>query len=143
MPMQIDKSVLREYVDACALVEETEADIRKLRRKKRTIVTTNVKGSNPEFPYEPQHFTMSGSGFTYMDDQKLRYEEGILEKRKEDAENLRLKVQEFMNTISPRMQRIIRFKYFDGCSWNEVADQLGRKCTGDSVRMELNNFLDK
>ena len=46
----MDKAILQDYIDACELVKETEAEIRKLNRKKRTVVQTNVKGSSPDFP---------------------------------------------------------------------------------------------
>ena len=36
----LDKTILQDYIDACELVKETEAEIRKLDRKKRTVVQT-------------------------------------------------------------------------------------------------------
>ena len=52
----MDKTILQEYIDACELIRETEEDIRKLRRKKQTVVQTHVKGSNPVFPYRNSTF---------------------------------------------------------------------------------------
>ena len=57
----MDKHILDQYIDACALIEETEKDIQKLRQKKRTVIQTNVSGSNPEHPYNPQHFKIQGN----------------------------------------------------------------------------------
>ncbi len=54
----MDKNVIYEYMDAKALVKETEEDIRRHRRK--TIVQDKVTGSNPEFPYQPQSFNIYG-----------------------------------------------------------------------------------
>ena len=48
-----------------------------------------------------------------------------------------------MNTIPARMQRIIRLKYFEGKLWKEIAAQMGRNATADSVRMEFERFLSK
>ena len=56
----MEKKVLEQYIDACELIKETEKDIRRLKKKRQTIVQTNVSGSNPEFPYNPQHFKMLG-----------------------------------------------------------------------------------
>ena len=70
-------------------------------------------------------------------------EEKLLEERKANAEKLKLEVEAWMNTIPNRMQRIIRYKIFDGMTWEQVAKKIGRKATGDSVRMELNNFMKK
>lgn len=137
----MDKTILQEYIDACELIRETEEDIRRLRRKKQTVIQTNVKGSNPEFPYQEQHFRVQGTAITYGEDSQLRTEEKLLEERKARAEEVKRQVEEWMLTIPMRMQRIIRFKIFQEMTWEEVAVRMGRKATGDSVRMEFNNFM--
>ena len=55
----MDKNILSDYIDCCELLKETERDIRRLKKKRKTIVQTNVSGSNPEFPYNPQHFKIA------------------------------------------------------------------------------------
>lgn len=137
----LDKTILQDYIDACELVKETEAEIRKLDRKKRTVVQTNVKGSSPDFPYIPQHFKIQGTTFTVKDDSQLRYEEKALAQRKARAEEVRHQVDEWLLTIPIRMQRIIRYKFFEGSTWEEVARRLGRKASGESVRKEFENFF--
>mgnify|MGYP003378231618 FL=1 len=137
----MDKRILYDYIDACELIKETEAEIRKLRKKKKTITRTSVSGSNPEFPYNPQHFEIEGTVFTYKDDSDLREEEKILEERKKNAEKIKLEVEKWMNTIPNRMQRLIKYKIFDELTWQQVAQKMGRKATGDSIRMEFNNFM--
>ena len=133
----MDKSILNDYIDACALIQETEEDIKRLRKKKRTVIQTNVKGSNPNFPYEPQHFKIQGTTFTYTEDSQLRLEEELLKKRKADAEVLKMNVEAWLNTIPIRMQRIIRYKIFEGMTWEQTAVRLGRKATGDSVKKRV------
>lgn len=137
----MDKSILQDYIDACELIKETEDDIRKLRRKKKMIISTNVKGSNQNFPYQEQHFRVQGTTFSYLDDRQLRIEEQLLTERKANADNIKIQVESWMNTIPNRMQRIIRFKIFNGESWEEVARKMGRKSTGDSIRMEFDRFM--
>lgn len=139
----MEKHILQDYIDACELIKETEADIRKLKRKKKTIIQTNVKGSNPDFPYQEQHFKVQGTTFTFRDDSQLRIEEKLLTERKANAEKIKLQVEEWINTIPNRMQRIIRYRIFEGESWEQVAKRLGRKATGDSVKMEYRRFLEK
>lgn len=137
----MDKRILYDYIDACELIKETEEEIRKLRKKKKMIVRTSVSGSNPEFPYNQQHFEIEGTVFTYKDDSDLREEEKILEERKKNAEKIKLEVEKWMNTIPNRMQRTIKYKIFDELTWQQVAQKIGRKATGDSIRMEFNNFM--
>lgn len=137
----IDKKILYDYIDACRLIKETEKDIRRLKKKRKTVIQTNVKGSNPRFPYQEQHFKVQGTTFTYQDDGNLRLEEKLLEQRKENAEKIKRQVEEWMLTIPIRMQRIIRYKIFEEMTWEQVAAKIGRKATGDSVRMEFERFM--
>ena len=137
----MDKNILNDYIDVCALVQETERDIRALKKKRKTIIQTNVSGSNPDFPYQPQHFKIEGTTFTYADDSALRWDEGLLERRKANAEKIKLNVEEWMLTIPARMQRIIRWKFLEELTWEEVAVKMGRKATGDSVRLEFQRFM--
>nr|WP_317365153.1 RNA polymerase subunit sigma-70 [uncultured Blautia sp.] len=139
----MDKHILDQYIDAYALIEETEKDIQKLRQKKRTVIQTNVSGSNPEHPYNPQHFKIQGTTFTFREDSQLRMEEKLLEKRKEDAEKIKIQVEEWMNTIPVRMQRIIRYRVFKGMTWQQVAKKMGRKATEEGVRKEFQRFFDE
>ena len=139
----MDKHILDQYIDACALIEEVEEDIRKLKKKKKTIVQTNVSGSNPDFPYNPQHFKIQGTTFTFKEDSRLQMEEKLLEKRKEDAEKIKTRVEEWMNTIPVRIQRIIRYKVFEGMTWQQVAKKMGRKATEISLKKEYQRFFEK
>ena len=41
------------------------------------------------------------------------------------------------------MRRIIKYKFFNRLSWEEVATLMGKKCSADGVRMEFNNFMKK
>ena len=137
----MEKSILEQYIDACELIKETEKDMQKLKKKKKTIVQTNVSGSNPEHPYNPQNFKIQGTTFTFREDSQLRMEEKLLEKRKADAEKIKTKVEEWMNTLPVRMQRIIRYKVFEGMTWQQVAKKIGRKATEESVKKEFQRFL--
>ena len=137
----MDKNILSQYIDACELIKETEEEIKKLNRKKKTVIHTNVSGSNPEFPYNPQHFKVQGTIFNYADDSQLRYQKKILEERKSQAEQLKIKVEGWLNTIPPRMQRIIKYKVFEELTWQQVAGKIGRKATEESIKKEFQRFF--
>ena len=137
----MDKKILEDYIDAVALIKETEEDIRRLKKQRKTIIQTNVKGSNPEFPYQEQHFRIQGTTFTYQDDSSLRWEEKLLEKRKENAEKIKHQVEEWMLTIPVRMQRIIKYKIFKEMTWEQAAARIGRKATGENIRKEFERFF--
>lgn len=137
----MNKTILGEYTDACELIKETEQDIARLRKRKQTIVTGSVKGSMNDFPYAETHFKVEGTPYTYSDDLRLRREEKLLEERKDNAEKIKTEVEAWMNTIPVRMQRIIRYKFFEGLSWEQAADRMGKKSTGDSLRKEFEKFM--
>ncbi|MCM1026513.1 MAG: RNA polymerase subunit sigma-70 [Roseburia sp.] len=139
----MEKQILQDYIDACELVEETEKEIRRLSQKKKTIIQTNVKGSSHEFPYTEQHFKVQGKIFTVQDDSRLRQEEKVLIQRKENAERIKVQVEEWLLTIPARMQRIVKYRYLEGLSWERVAVKMGRQVTADSVRKELERFFEK
>lgn len=137
----MDKKILEDYIDACAVLEKTEAEIKRLEQKKKTIVKTNVEGSNPDWPYEKKHFTIQGTEISYKEDGQLRIEKQIKKKQMQDAADLKHMVEEWMLTIPFRMRRIIEYKFFHELTWEEVAKLMGRKCTKESVRKEYENFM--
>lgn len=139
----MDKAILEDYIDACEQIIETKKEISALKKKRSTIIQTNVSGSNPNFPYEKKHFKIQGTAITAREDSRLRQQEKILEERKENAERLKQQVEEWLNTIPNRMQRIIRYKVFEGRTWEQVAAKIGRKATADSIKKEYQRFLKK
>ena len=111
--------------------------------KKRKIVQDKVKGSNPDWPYEARSFNLGGTIETVEDAGIIQREKNLLEIQKKTAEELKLQVEEWMQEIPFRMRRIIKYKFFNRLSWEEVATLMGKKCTADGVRMEFNNFMKK
>ena len=47
----VDKEILEQYIDACALVDEAKKELDRLKRQRKRIEQDIVKGSSPEFPY--------------------------------------------------------------------------------------------
>lgn len=137
----MDKKILEEYIDACELIKETEEDIRRLEERNSTLRQDSVEGSNPEFPYQKKHFHIEGFKGSMGLDNKIIREKALLEERKANAESIKLQVQQFLNAAPMRMQRIIRMKYIEGKSWENIAKTMGKKATPDSVRKELDRFL--
>lgn len=138
----MDKNILEQYIDTCALIRETERDIQELNRKK-AVVQDSVKGSNPEFPYQPQSFHIEGSREEVADRISLEYEERLLKKRKKEAERIKTEVEAWLNTIPMRTRRIIKFRYFEKLTWQQVAQRMGGKATESSIKMEFQRFLQK
>lgn len=136
----MDKKILEDYIDACEFIKETEAEIKKLEKKKK-FVHDKVRGSNPEFPYEERSFNLGGTIETVADASALTREKRILEEQRKIASDLKLGVEEWMQEIPFRMQRIIRYKIFGGLSWEETAKLMGRQCTGEGIKKEYQRFM--
>ena len=137
----MDKSILYQYIDACELIKDTEKEIQKIKQKRKNIVQDKVKGSMYDFPFAPQSFVIRGIEYSEDDEKKLREQEQLLEEQKAAAETIKLEVEGWMAAIPMRMQRIIRYKIFEGLTWEEVAVRMGRKATMASVKMEFQRFM--
>ena len=138
----LDKQILEQYIDACELIKDTKEEIGKLRKRRRQIQKDSVKGSAQEFPYTLQTYHLEGLGYaTVKDPDELDRMEKLLEERIRNAEKIKRQVEAWLNTISPRMQRIIRYRVFEDMTWAQVAMKMGRKATADSVRMEFERFM--
>ena len=114
----MDKQILNDYIDACAQVKETKEALLKLRKAKKRRELDAVKGSSHEFPYTAQTFHIEGIAYPLVQDpgEEDRLEE-ILRERLRNAERIKHDVEAWLNTIPMRMQRIIRYKIFEGLTW--------------------------
>lgn len=140
----MDKDILRQYMDACAIVKETEEEIRRIKRQRKTIVQGVVKGSSPGFPYTAQNFHIEGIPYSVVQDPgSLEAEERLLEQQKASARELKLEVETWMITVPMRMQRIIRMRFFEERTWGEVAARMGRKATAEGIRKEFERFMEE
>lgn len=137
----MEKTFLENYMDACEMIKETEVEIRKLEKERRTIVSDVVVGSNPEWPYQKMSFTISGIPDREYTLLKLDRERERLERQKQEAQWLKGQVEEWMTGIPFRMQRIIRHKIFEKLTWEETAMSMGWKATGESVKKEFQRFM--
>ena len=138
----MDKQILEQYIDACELIKDTKEEIRKLRKRRSQIEQDSVKGSSHEFPYTLQTYHLEGLGYAAVKDpDELERMEKLLEERIRNAEKIKRQVEAWLNTISPRMQRIIRYRIFEELTWAQVAVRMGRKSTPDGIRKEFEAFM--
>lgn len=138
----MDKEILKQYIDACVQIEEAKAEIRKLKKDRKTIEQDIVKGSSHEFPYTAHNFHIEGIRYAVVKDpESLEEQERILNQRIENATAIKLQVEAWMNTIPQRMQRIIKYKIFEENTWAQVASRMGRKATPEGIRKEYEKFM--
>lgn len=138
----MDKQILEQYIDACEQLKDVKRDIEELKKRKRQQEQDAVKGSSHDFPYTMQTFHIEGIAYPLM--QTMENEEHlecILKDRLQNAAVIKRDVEAWINTIPMRMQRIIRYRFFDGMTWEQVARKIGRRATSDSVRKEYENYM--
>lgn len=136
------KELIRQYVDAAELVEETLEDMEEL-NKRKCMVLGKVKGSNPDFPYEPRSFSISGVTCTFNEAKKIEEKERLLEERYRAAVSVKEAAEKYISSAPPRVQRIIRYRYIKGLSWDETAMKMGGNAAADSIRKEFYRYLKK
>lgn len=86
-----------------------------------------AKGSNPDFPYQPMTFHVSG--YNIRDDEKKRAKiqdlKFQLEKEIQKEEEKRLEIEDFINGITDRTDNLIfTYYYLDKMSQEEIAGKL-------------------
>lgn len=137
----MEKNCLRDYMDACELIKETERDLMRLKRRK----ALGEQGDEGRFLKRSGDRKIErDSRNTLKEGAALRQhdrEEEILEERRAKAEEIKTDVEAWMNGVPARLQRIIRFKFFEGLSWEETAARIGRQATGESVKKEFQRFM--
>lgn len=138
----MNKEILEQYIDACELIKETERDIRRVKKQRKTIIQDSVKGSMYDFPYAAQNFKIQGMTYSAVREPgALAAYERLLEERKARAEEIKVQVESWLNTIPQRMQRIIRFRFFEENTWAEVAKRIGRKASENGIKKEFERFM--
>lgn len=91
----MDKTIIKDYEQACAIIREAENGAR------------------------------------------------VMKWQLERALTIQEAVDEELKDTPLRIQRMIRFKYLEGMTWEEVANKIGGRATEDSVRKEIERFLKK
>lgn len=138
----MDIELLKQYKDACALCDDIDNEIEQLKREQNEPVSDCVTGSDSQYPYVSRKFTVSGVS------QELEYWEALERQKKElyarkaEAARIKVEVETFLRSVPLRVQRIINYKIMKGMTWEKVADKMGGKSTGDSLRMELKRYMD-
>lgn len=146
----MDKQILVQYIDLKAEIEDLEQLISKTRKaivikeEKNGQVSDYVKGTRRDGTYGGIHI----AGYPYQECEGLK--DFMIQRGKKLATfrdklmELTNEVDDFINELNDtRMRRMLRYKYFDGLSWVQVAHRIGGNCSADSCRNCVDRFLGK
>lgn len=140
----MDKKTLEDYKKLDQDIKALENRIHNLRSMAANYEYGSAKGSNPEFPYQPMTFHVSG--YNILDDEKKRIRirnlEIKLEKQKKASEEKRIAVEEFIAGIEDTTLRLIfTYLFVDGMNQEEVGKRL---CMDRSrVSRKVDNYLKR
>lgn len=132
----MDRQIIYEYEDALAIEKATEEEIQQIHSA--STVFDKVRGSNPDFPYNQQGFSISG----IPEGDLLSDQEKILQERLRKARGTRIKAESIINDAPLRIQRIIQLKILKRYSWTEVAEIMKAR-SGESIRAEFKRWMKK
>ena len=126
---------LKQYIFLKNEIRDLEDEISDLENAQTTSV---VSGSYDVPPYTKHSIKVQGN---------YEHTKSLVADKKQERDRLiemQFVIEDFVESIPDiRIRRIVRLKYLQGLSWNQVAQKLGGYNTSDSVRMACKRFFEK
>lgn len=106
-----------------------------------SVIADSVKGSSDRFPYTTCHKIIRGIDYKkQLKDSRYRK---MLESKHEKITKLLIQVEYELNYIEDsEIRQIIRYKYFDDCSWIQIMHKMNYK-SEEKARIKLKRFFEK
>lgn len=136
------KDLLKQYNDLVKEKQEIQAAIDKIQRELDKMEAEgytekdSVTGGNGG----KQHYVIEGFPHKTYSEKKTRLQMKILKKAQIDGilEQIKELIEKEPNV---RMRRMMRLKYTDKMTWYQVAMHMGKNCTAESCRKEMERYL--
>lgn len=143
----ISKEILIQYSDLQQEIIELQDRKKALEKQFKSFldggtVTDMVTGGSGGI----QHFKIEGFPIVAYERARNSLQKNIqrIEDKYTELLELQNDVEEYIESIEDsRMRRIIRMRFLDKLTWNQVADNIGGGNTEDSVRMAFNRFIEE
>lgn len=138
----LDKKRLEDYRLLEQQIQALEQQIKELENRAAQYEHATVKGSNPEFPYQPVTFHSQGYNIRYDERrrERVRKLKDKLMRQKADAEYRRIEVQEWIAEIPDTTVRLIfTYKYVDGLTHRQIGRRLHMEQS--NVGKKINAYL--
>lgn len=136
----MDKKLLKQIEATRREIEHMNRILNKIEAK---IVEDSVQGSSSGFPYIKRHIKIEG----FENPKNRRKYVNMVTSHKNRLEKQKIRLEyEIQNISDSEIRTIIRMKYFEGLTFNQIAHRLndtGGFYTEDSVRKRLNRFLEE
>ena len=143
----ISKEILIQYSDLQQEITELHDRKKSLEKQFKSFldggtVTDMVTGGSGGI----QHFKIEGFPVVAYEKARNALQRNIqrIEDKYTELLELQNDVEEYIESITDsRMRRIVRMRFIDKLTWNQVADNIGGGNTEDSVRMAFNRFIEE
>ena len=137
--LEVEKKDLEEYLMLEQRIQTKKNRIEKLKKMAVQREYGAVRGSNPEFPYQPMSFHMSG--YNIGEDERKRFRiRSLSDAMKKDiavSEQKRLDVEKFIESIPDVMDQLIfTYIYLEGNTQEQAARKLHMDRSSVSKRIK-------
>lgn len=142
----MDKQILKQLPDIRKEVRDLEQAVTSLEKRikvmKRDEVYDTVTGSRADLTIGP----IKVRGHPQKEYRKrlseLQKKKTLMEMKKTELLQLENEAEEYIQSIQDSgLRRIMRYRYVDDLSWQQVANKMGWRYTSDSYRKRVERFL--
>lgn len=138
----VTKDELEQLISLRAEIREINADIRAISERNTEVVQDKVQASSKDWPYIQGSRVISGIDTKGAKKRKadINRKLVILEARKKEAEDLELRITEYINSIhNSEIRRIFDMRYVKGKNWEEIGKALN--CDRTTAEKKVKKYL--
>lgn len=128
--------LIKEQEDLQREITQIQKDLDNMTRKGGYTERDSVSGGNGG----KQHYVIEGFPHKIYSERKTKLQMKILKKAQINGilEQIKELIEKEPNV---RMRRMMRLKYTDRMTWYQVAMHMGKNCTAESCRKEMERYL--
>lgn len=131
---------LKHYRALLAEADRLSRDLRAVKDRGPTETSDSV-ASAADFPYSLHIVRIDGLDWEAYN-RNIQRIQRLRQQALDRATQELAEIEEWIATVDdPHIRDIIRYRYIDGFSWQQVARKIGGGNTGDSVRMAQARYL--
>ncbi len=141
----MDKKILKQLPNIRREIRELEREIASVQKNiddlRRNKIYDTVVGSREDLTIGPIKVRGHPKGYEKKISE-LQKKKALMNSKKMELLQIENEAEAYINSIQDsRMRRIMRFRYVDGLSWQQVAAKMGSPYTADSCRMAHKRFM--
>lgn len=138
--------MLKQIPDIKREIRDLEKGIDVTRRRidtlKRNEVCDTVTGSRADLTIGPIQVRGHPEREYGKRLRELQKKKELMEKKKTELSKMESDAEEYIQTISQSsLRRLLRYRYMDGLSWQQVATRMGHKYSAESCRKRVERFM--